>query len=524
MKDQKSERKKVFVSYSHKAEDRTYFDELLVHLKAMEREREISIWSDTMIKPGKWPEEIEQVIMEAKVAVLLISADFLASDFIRDVELPMLLEAAEKDEATIIPVILRPSGFTRIESLSQFQSPNPGLTPLSKIRARSKREDVYVKLTEMIKEVFEPQSATKTRKRSTARSAGSVDDRTPPQDKEVDKQSRRAGGRRGPRRAKTITDQNASRVELLRTLTDLGGAIESVACSPDGKWLAAGSSSDQTVQVWQVANWKALRPLQNLPSDVTGVAFAPDNASILACATMDGTIQMWEIPSGARLGTFLDPESLQAYVGQNEVFIRGIAFSPNAPMLAVAANGEMVLLLDTSDATFIHKLKKTWSPFSICLAFSPDGAILAVGSHFNLVRLWRVSDGELLGSLEGPYDLKNLLNTPGRVWSVAYSPDGLKLAAASSDHTVRLWSVSDRMLEMTFDEYTDQVVSVAFSPDGKILATASHDEKVMLWRVADGALLRDLPARSPLSLCFSPDGAYLIAGSEDQGVHVFGIK
>ena len=124
-----SARLKVFISYCHT--DVHCLDRLLVHLRPLERKKLIDAWSDKKLRTGdKWQREIEQKLQDSAVAVLLVTADFLASDFIVNDELPPLLVKAESQGLRIIPVILKPCGFLRDNVLRSFQSANDPSQPL----------------------------------------------------------------------------------------------------------------------------------------------------------------------------------------------------------------------------------------------------------------------------------------------------------------------------------------------------------------------------------------------------------
>jgi len=144
---------KVFISYSHS--DRNWLDRIRIHLKPLERSNKIDLWSDEKIKSGMdWKDEIENALAKARVALLLISADFLASDFIVEDELPHLLEKASQNETIILPLIVKPSRFLREPSLSKFQSVNNPEEPLIDM-PESKREHVLVQLAETIESYLE---------------------------------------------------------------------------------------------------------------------------------------------------------------------------------------------------------------------------------------------------------------------------------------------------------------------------------------------------------------------------------
>lgn len=145
--------KTVFVSYSHK--DTSYLERLKIHMKALERKSSIQLWSDTLIQGGeKWKFEIEKALNKSAVAILLISADFLASDFIINSELQPLLKNAEEKGTTIIPIVLKPCRFLREASIAQFQSINDPSNPLCKL-SEHEQEEIYEKVSHRIEIILQ---------------------------------------------------------------------------------------------------------------------------------------------------------------------------------------------------------------------------------------------------------------------------------------------------------------------------------------------------------------------------------
>jgi TIR domain len=127
-----SARTHVFVSYSHR--DVEWLTRLQTHLKPLMRGGLIDLWDDTRIKPGvEWRREIDEALSLARLAVLIVSADFLASDFIYDNELPPLLERAASGGARVLSLIVRPCLYAQHTALSKYQAVNDPRHPLSSL-------------------------------------------------------------------------------------------------------------------------------------------------------------------------------------------------------------------------------------------------------------------------------------------------------------------------------------------------------------------------------------------------------
>jgi hypothetical protein len=120
----------VFISYSHA--DEAWKDRLVKHLGALALKGELEVWHDHRIGAGeKWYRAIQAALARARIAVLLISPDFLGSDFILEKEVPVILARQEAGLLVVIPVIVRPSEWETVKWLAEFQCRPWGGRPLS---------------------------------------------------------------------------------------------------------------------------------------------------------------------------------------------------------------------------------------------------------------------------------------------------------------------------------------------------------------------------------------------------------
>ena len=140
----------VFYSYSHKDEELR--DQLEKHLSILKRQGVITGWHDRKITAGRdWAGEIDQHLNTAKVILLLISADFLASDYCYDVEMTRAMERHNRGEAWVVPIILGPvdwqgAPFGRLQALPTDAKP---------VTSWPNRDGAFAKIAEGIRKVTE---------------------------------------------------------------------------------------------------------------------------------------------------------------------------------------------------------------------------------------------------------------------------------------------------------------------------------------------------------------------------------
>ena len=285
---------------------------------------------------------------------------------------------------------------------------------------------------------------------------------------------------------------------------DTFDAILSVAFSPNGSYLAAGSANGE-IRLWRTEEWEPYATLQGHKDWVWSVVFSP-NGRLLASSSEDKTVKVWEVTSGRCLAT------LQEHMEK----IWSVAFSPDSRLLATGGMDRTIKLWNVTNGQCLSVLQEHTN-WIMSVAFSPDGRLLASGAADHTIKLWDVVAGQCLKTLHAHTNI---------IWSVAFSLDGTLLASGAADQTVRLWDVSSGTCLRILQGHTDWVQSVAFSPNGSILASSSEDQTARLWEVSSGTCLKTLSGHTNIvwSLAFSLDGSTLVTGSMDRSMKVWDVS
>jgi cellulose biosynthesis protein BcsQ len=152
-KRREPEKLNIFISYSHK--DTGYLDRLLTHLKVLNRSSALNLWDDTKITAGhNWYTEISRAISQASVVILVLSPDYLASEFIWREEFSRILKQEREGNLRIIPLILKPCLWEEVELVNHLQVfPNDG-KPLNAF-PQAEQDKRLVDFTKLIKASLE---------------------------------------------------------------------------------------------------------------------------------------------------------------------------------------------------------------------------------------------------------------------------------------------------------------------------------------------------------------------------------
>lgn len=319
---------------------------------------------------------------------------------------------------------------------------------------------------------------------------------------------------------------------ISHTLRGHSNTVWAINFSNDGLRLASGSE-DGMVIIWDTLSGQVMQTLP-VKSPINGVAFSHDSR-LLATVSEDGVARVWELSTESVVFSQTHANALS-----------GVAFRSTDDLLAVAGRDQRVTLWQVGEPQKpIAQLSNSHSNSVFSVDFSADGKRLVSADADGIAIIWDVSD------LATIIELKRLQGHQGQIHSAIFDRDGLRVATASDDHSVKLWTVGahhDWINDLAFGKSNERLVTASidgtariwsfqgghltllntlphgaavnravFSPDGQQLATAGGDGIVKLWDASSGNLLGRLEGHTKLvnSVAFSHDGTKLATASYD---------
>lgn len=501
----------IFFSYVH--EDEPFLVEFKKHLQLLKRQGLISEWYDNNLSAGlEWRQERATQLDSASIIALLISSDFLASDYIYGVEMQRAMQRHEAGQARVIPILLKPVYWE--------DAPFAKLTPLPSntlpIASWPDQNTAFLDVTKALRgiindlqsEFLEEQNGTIStdieNKSSTLKEEHAQSKRSPgttiltydAHTRGVNSVAWSPDGRRiasgsGDGTVRIWDSETGQNFLTYRRHSDVFfSRIWDAQWSPDGRSIAS-CGLGVTVHVWDASTGEDLvlynhHMLTSFMTDTYTLSWSPDGNSI-ASATgglqdIDQTIHVWNAATGSTQLKYAGHAS-----GFAAIFnVRTITWSPDGQYIASAGTGKITKKLKF-DPLRLFRTAQIWNAHSgqrivTCIgssdyiwdiSWSPDSRYIATAEKDTQVYIWDARSGENVLIYHGHTKVAR---------AVAWSPDGLRIASAGNEHTVHIWHAMTGKLLYVYREHTNAVTTIAWSPDGTRIASAGSDSIVRIWQ------------------------------------------
>jgi WD40 repeat protein/serine/threonine protein kinase len=292
----------------------------------------------------------------------------------------------------------------------------------------------------------------------------------------------------------------------------------SVAFTPDGRYLLAGNSGGQggeTVR-WEVSTGLRAEPTLRHTNGlgwVNGLAVSPDGAFVYTADSQNQVVHRWEAATGKELGV----------TGRHGDEVWRLALSPDGRRLLTGTPnyqkpplGCSVRLWDAATGSPVGAPMKHASAV-VGIAFSPDGKTVLTGSQDRTTRLWDAATGNPLG----PPQMH-----AAAVIAVSFHPDGKTVLTGGTDRNAQRWDLATWSRLGPPLVHDAEVTGVGFTPDGRLIVTTSHDRTARLWHPETGKQVGPplMHAGAVSQAVCAPDGASLATCDWDGSVRLWALS
>jgi len=292
--------------------------------------------------------------------------------------------------------------------------------------------------------------------------------------------------------------------EALPPLYSDDGPVLSVDFARNDRWIASGCEAG-IVSIWDVtSHQKDDQRLGGHAGPVNCVVFSQDS-TLLASASDDKTVRLWNPEEG----------TLITVLSNHTEWVNRLSFSPDGQVLVSISEDRTIRLWNRTGKAVRKPLEPTGA---YDLDFSPDGDMIA-GAFDDEVIIWKSHSGEIVMRL----------HADARTHSIRFSPNGRMLVAACGQG-IRMWTLQSNHVNIACSDifgHAGEVYSAIFSQDGLHIASASEDGTIRIWSAKGSqSAVRPLPAHASAvnAVAVSRDGAFIVSGSDDQSVRVWNAR
>ncbi len=292
-------------------------------------------------------------------------------------------------------------------------------------------------------------------------------------------------------------------------------AIYSLACSPDGRWIAVGRYGK--VELLAAESRAVVETLAGLPGQVNDLAYSADGSRLVAATGQPGLfgeVRIWDVADP------LNAKPVRTIRGHRDSLF-AVALSADGHTLATGSYDQQIILWDAASGGQLRTLSgHSGAIFS--LAFSPNGRFLVSASGDRTVKLWDVASGERLETFGQP-----IMDQ----YAVAFNSAGTRVVGAGADNRIRQWSISpsgkegtNRLLESRVAA-EQPLVKLVYSPDGRTLVASSEDRTIKLWDSDKLTAIGELERQGDVAaaLAFLPKSCRLVVGRMDGSLKVYDL-